>query len=111
MGVPLGHHRRLMSEEPLHLVEIDRWEHLVVVEKILMPEESPADLPVCLAGARACPPEDCGGVPGYEGFLEAVRDPTHEEHQAMLAWVGGKFDPEAFDLGKVSRQLRRLKRV
>ncbi len=47
----------------------------------------------------------------YEGFLEALRDPTHEEHQAMLAWVGGKFDPEAFDLGKVNRQLRRLKRV
>ena len=89
----------------------DSWEHRVVVEKILTPEESPPDLPVCLAGARACPPEDCGGVPGYEGFLEAIRDPTHEEHQAMLAWVGGKFDAEAFDLGKVNRRLRRLKRV
>jgi len=89
----------------------DSWEHLVVVEKILTPAESPADLPVCVAGARACPPEDCGGVPGYEGFLEAIRAPAHEEHQAMLAWVGGKFDPEAFDLGKVNRQLRRLKRV
>ena len=62
----------------------DSWEHLVVVEKILSPEESPADLPVCSAGAWACPPEDCGGVPGYEGFLEAIRDPAHEEHQVML---------------------------
>lgn len=53
----------------------DSWEHLVVVEKVLTPEESPAHLPVCLAGARACPPEDCGGVPGYESFLEALRRP------------------------------------
>lgn len=89
----------------------DSWEHLVVIEKILTPEESSADLPVCLAGARACPPEDCGGVPGYERFLQAIGDATHEEHGEMLAWVGGRFDPEAFDLGKVNRQLRRLKRT
>ncbi len=79
----------------------------VVVEKILTLEESPADIPVCLAGARACPPEDCGGVPGYESFLEACRDPTREEHQAMLTWVGASFDPEAFDPNKVNKRLRR----
>ncbi len=89
----------------------DGWEHLVLVEKILRPEEGVGHLPVCLAGARACPPEDCGGIPGYESFLQAIGDPTHEEHGAMLEWVGGKFDPEAFDLGKVNRQLRRLKRI
>ena len=89
----------------------DGWEHLVLVEKILTREEGAGDLPVCLAGVRACPPEDCGGVPGYESFLQAIGDPTHEEHGAMLAWVGGKFDPEAFDLRKVNRHLRRLKRV
>lgn len=87
----------------------DGWEHRVVVEKILTPEDSPADLPVCLAGARACPPEDCGGVPGYESFLEALRDPTHEEHQAMLTWVGGSFDPEAFDPNTVTTPLRRMR--
>ena len=87
----------------------DGWGHRVVVEKILTPEDSPADLPVCLAGARACPPEDCGGVPGYESFLEALRDPTHEEHQAMLTWVGGSFDPEAFDPNQVSKPLRRMR--
>lgn len=63
----------------------DSWEHVVVAEKILTSEDSPAGLPVCLAGARSCPPEDCGGVPGYESFLEAIRDATHEKHQAMLA--------------------------
>jgi hypothetical protein len=87
----------------------DGWEHRVVVEKILTPEERSADIPVCLAGARACPPEDCGGVPGYESFLEVRRDPTHEDHQAMLKWVGGSFDPEAFDPNKVNKRLRRLR--
>ncbi len=87
----------------------DSWEHLVVVEKILTRPEGAGDLPVCLAGARACPPEDCGGVPGYESFLQAIGDPTHEEHQAMLTWVGGSFDPEAFDLKSVNRLLQRMR--
>jgi len=84
----------------------DRWEHRVVVEKILTLEEGPADIPVCLTGAWACPPEDCGGVPGYESFLEALRGPTPEEHQAMLTWVGGSSDPEAFDPNEVNNRLR-----
>ena len=53
--------------------------------------------PICLDGERACPPEDCGGIGGYENFLEIIRDPQHEEHGSMLTWVGGKFDPEKFD--------------
>jgi hypothetical protein len=48
-------------------------------------------------------------VPGYESFLEVRRDPTHEDHQAMLKWVGGSFDPEAFDPNKVNKRLRRLR--
>ena len=87
----------------------DGWEHLVVVEKILGPTETVANLPVCLAGARACPPEDCGGVPGYESFLEAIRDPEHQEHDAMLEWVGGSFNPQAFDLEKVNRLLHGMR--
>jgi hypothetical protein len=87
----------------------DSWEHLAVVEKILGPEERVRALPVCLDGARACPPEDCGGVPGYENFLQALRDPKHEEHDAMLEWVGGHFDPKGFDLERVNRLLQRMK--
>lgn len=45
----------------------------------------------------AGPPEDCGGVSGYERFLKAIRDPADPEHKDMLAWIGGKFDPVAFD--------------
>jgi hypothetical protein len=50
--------------------------------------------PMCVEGERACPPEDCGGVWGYVDFLEAIRNPKHEEHESMLEWIGGRFDSE-----------------
>jgi hypothetical protein len=86
----------------------DSWEHNIVVEKTLQPEPGVSS-PVCLAGERVCPPEDCGGVWGYQEFLEAIMNPTHTEHEAMLTWAGGSFDPEAFDLGAVNASLRRLR--
>lgn len=85
----------------------DGWEHDMLVEKIF-PADPEAREPVCLAGARACPPEDCGGPPGYENLLEALRDPDHPEHDELVRWVGGAFDPEAFDLDAVNRALGRL---
>jgi len=63
----------------------------------------------CTAGARACPPEDCGGPMGYDELLAALSDPSHEEHDAMLEWVGGKFDPNAFSVAAVDRALKRLR--
>ncbi len=74
----------------------DGWEHAVELEKTSSPQKG-AKYPRCTAGARACPPEDCGGPPGYEDLLEAVRDPNHAEHEEMREWIGGDFDPEAFD--------------
>ena len=53
--------------------------------------------PWCLAGERACPPEDCGGVNGYQDFLEIMNNPLHQEHQKMMEWYGKKFDSEAFN--------------
>lgn len=85
----------------------DSWGHAIVVEKTLQPQPG-ASYPVCLAGERACPPEDCGGVWGYQDFLEAIMNPAHREHEEMLTWIGGSFDPEAFDLDAVNRSLRRL---
>ena len=85
----------------------DSWEHEVLLEKIL-PPESGVRYPVCLTGKRACPPEDCGGVWGYAGFLEAIQNPNHPEHDDMLEWIGGSFDPEAFDLDAVNRVLGRI---
>lgn len=80
----------------------DGWEHAVVLEDVL-----PGDgrkYPRCVAGARACPPEDVGGVRGYEEFLQAIANPRHEEHDAYLNWVGGTFDPERFDPAAVRFQ-------
>ncbi len=82
----------------------DSWEHAIMVEEVLDAEEATA-YPVCIAGKRACPPEDCGGVWGYEEFLAAVADPNHEEHDALLEWAGGQFDPELLDLAAVNRAL------
>ena len=79
----------------------DSWRHDIVVEKVL-PAQAGAGCPVCLAGKRACPPEDCGGVHGYAELLEVIADPSHEEHDSMLTWLGGSFDPEAFDLDHVN---------
>lgn len=79
----------------------DGWEHKLKVEKV-----SDADpgtrYPVCLAGSRACPPEDCGGPWGYQDLLEALSDTSHPEHYDMLEWVGEGFDPEAFDPSELS---------
>jgi len=74
----------------------DNWRHQIRLEKIL-PREEGGIYPVCIAGKRACPPEDCGGVWGYARFLEAIRNPEDEEHEEMLEWIGGDFDPEYFD--------------
>jgi len=74
----------------------DGWEHEVLLEGT--PGAKPeADYPICLAGERACPPEDCGGPYGYAEFLKAIADPRHDRHEELLDWVGGRFDPEAFD--------------
>ena len=87
----------------------DSWDHTLLVEKILPPEKG-FRYPFCLKGKRACPPEDVGGVWGYKNFLEAIHDPTHDEHEEYLAWVGGEFDPEAFDLEEINTRLHRIGR-
>ncbi|MBI3243119.1 MAG: plasmid pRiA4b ORF-3 family protein [Chloroflexi bacterium] len=86
----------------------DSWEHDVLVEKI-SPPDSKMKYPVCLAGKGACPLEDVGGVWGYAEFLQAIKDPEHSEHDEYLEWVGGEFDPKAFDLVAVNKALKRLK--
>ena len=78
----------------------DDWNHRIRLEKIL-PREKGVEYPICVAGERACPPEDCGGVWGYEDFLEIISDPDHEEYEEMIEWVGGEFDPEYFEVKDV----------
>jgi hypothetical protein len=86
----------------------DSWEHELLVEKIVPPEKG-VRYPVCIKGKRACPPEDVGGVWGYAEFLEAIRDPEHAEHEDYLEWIGGEFDPEAFDLDEINAALSHLR--
>ena len=85
----------------------DSWRHEITLLGT-MEGEAEGKL-ACTAGARACPPEDCGGVIGYYNLLVALSDPDHEEHHAMLEWVGGKFDPGVFDIAAVNRALKRLR--
>jgi hypothetical protein len=85
----------------------DGWEHTLYVEKILPPEPGQR-YPRCLAGQRACPPDDVGGSGGYAHFLEALQNPADEEHGEYLEWIGGEFDPEAFDLEEVNHELARM---
>jgi Plasmid pRiA4b ORF-3-like protein len=82
----------------------DSWEHKILLEKIL-PFDTKTTLPVCIKGKRACPPEDCGGIWGYEELLETISDSNHPDHEDMLEWLGGEFDPEEFDLEEINDDL------
>jgi hypothetical protein len=82
----------------------DGWTHTIEIDDAL-DEEGPRL--ACLDGARACPPEDCGGVDGYHHLLEILFDPTHEEFEDSRQWVGPAFEPERFDLRSVNLQLER----
>jgi len=83
----------------------DNWQHEILVEKILAPEPG-IQYPVCLTGECACPPEDCGGVTGYEDLLEIIQNPEHEEYEDMMSWLGRRFDPEAFQLRRINSELK-----
>jgi Plasmid pRiA4b ORF-3-like protein len=85
----------------------DSWEHDLVLED-MRAAENPVT-PICLDGARAAPPEDCGGVSGYEQFVAALRDPSHPEHLDVKRWAV-KYEPEALNLELINRRLARLPR-
>lgn len=86
----------------------DGWEHRVKIEKHLPPDAC-LRAPLCLDGANACPPEDVGGPYGYVDFLEAISDPRHPEHENMLDWCGGGFEPSDFDPERVNKLLQRIR--
>ncbi len=82
----------------------DNWEHAIVLEKLL-PLLPDTTSPICIDGSLACPPDDCGGIPGFYELLDALADPNHEQHQEMRDWIGGDFDPQAFSVEEVNRKL------
>lgn len=83
----------------------DNWRHEVVLEKILPSDTAASPKPVCLAGERRCPPEDVGGPPGYQEFLEVIFEPGHEEFTHLRGWSGGTFHAEEFDVEAVNKIL------
>jgi hypothetical protein len=86
----------------------DNWHHEVVIEDLTRSSHA-LKFAVCVDGQNACPPEDVGGVGGYREFLEAIIDAEHDEHDHLLEWAGGSFDPAAFDLGSVNAELQRIR--
>ncbi|MEO1452008.1 MAG: plasmid pRiA4b ORF-3 family protein, partial [Bacteroidota bacterium] len=84
----------------------DSWNHLIKVEK---KEDIPQARPTCIDGAGACPPEDCGGIPGYEHLQKVIKDPRHNEYQHMRDWLEleeeENWDPHAFDLAEAQSRM------
>ena len=83
----------------------DGWRHWIAFDSQLT-EQPGETYPQVVDGRRRAPPEDVGGPPGYESFLEAWRDPTHEEHKAMRTWAGRAFDPDTFDRDKTQKAIK-----
>jgi hypothetical protein len=87
----------------------DGWEHTVKIERVI--DAVPGlPYPILIDGAGACPPEDVGGPWGYCDFIDALADPNHERHDELKEWIGGTFDPLAFDVGKHARAVDTLAR-
>lgn len=104
-----------VGEDVLYTYDFgDDWAHQIKLEKIIAPGTAAASRPVpeCLAGKGQCPPEDCGGSWGYKELKQVLADPSHEEHEDLLDWLGiedpAAFDPAAFSPDDANDRLRRL---
>ena len=85
----------------------DNWQHRIGVEK-LMPANPGTQYPRFLGGERRCPPEDCGGVPGYYEFLDNIASKQSKNRKAVLDWYGGPYDPDDIEEKKIVAALKRL---
>ena len=95
--VPIANYFTLTSRKATYDYDFgDSWQHEVVLEDVI--DRAPRTrVPRCVDGAGACPPEDCGGPPGYQELLRVLADRSHPEHDSMLEWLGGHHDPAGFD--------------
>jgi hypothetical protein len=87
----------------------DNWEHGIALEKKLTAEPH-TTYPICTDGQLACPPDDCGGIPGYYDLLDALADPSHPRHEEVSDWIGGQFHADAFSIDIVNRRLSPTRR-
>jgi hypothetical protein len=81
--------------------------HEIVLEKVSEESVRPG-IAVCLAGTRAAPPEDCGGLFGFYHNLDVLKQPEHPAYADLMEWMGD-YDPEAFELAGLNRALARIK--
>lgn len=83
------------------------WQVEIKVEKTSAPEKGAA-YPVCLAGERAGPPEDCGGLEAFHDMLACIKEPHTELGREWLEWLGPDYRPEVCDLEKINKALKKL---
>jgi len=88
----------------------DSWMHEIVLEKITEPEKGKY-YPVCIDGEKNCPPEDCGGFPGYYNLLDILKKKKGTEYKEMIEWLGEGYDPDEFDLATVNKYLKDYKGI
>ena len=88
----------------------DCWEHEIIIEDSNYLNPKLLSSIECIEGARACPPEDVGGVPGYYEFCKAIKDTGHEEHESCLEWCGGGYDSEKFNVDEVNYEMMKYLR-
>ncbi|WP_342591915.1 plasmid pRiA4b ORF-3 family protein [Jiella sonneratiae] len=87
----------------------DDWRHTILIESV--DEADPAvEYPRFIEGQHRVPPEDVGGLPGFELFLDAIADPNHEDHDHLMRWSGGAFDPRTIDLDDIRKRVAKLAR-
>ena len=83
----------------------DNWEHEIKLLKIKT--DIKFKKPICIAGERSCPPDDCGGVSGFEGLLKILKNPQKQEYKEMMEWIGYKYNPENIDIDSINKKLKR----
>jgi hypothetical protein len=83
------------------------WKVDVRVEKAIAMEKG-VSYPVCIAGERAGPPEDCGGLEAYHDMLACIKEPNTDLGREWIEWLGPTYDPVVCDLDKINKALRKL---
>ena len=107
---PLDGYFSRPKQKAIYLYDFgDDWEHEILFEKMV---ESPKGVTyvICSDGAKAAPPEDCGGLYGYYDILDIIRNKRHPDHGQMLEWIGEDFDPELFEVERINKALKRIKK-
>lgn len=85
----------------------DNWRHRIEIEEISSTIPG-TNYPRFVDGERRAPPEDVGGTPGFEEFLEAMSKPRHPERKSMIEWYGRPFDPADISPDEISARMTKL---